>query len=186
MEHFEGFAVIDLETTGLNFSKNDKIIQIAIIHLTPDGEYEREWVTYVNPKRKMSATHIHGLTYKDVKNSPTFNEIADTVLEKIKNRIIVAHNYKFDGNFLATEFEKTGKPFNAEKHPHFCTRENAIHFLPNILNHTLKASMKEYGITFTGEHHDALNDAKAAAELFKNFLNDNKQQVYKLLNMDNS
>lgn len=181
MKKFDGFAVIDLETTGLEYHKGDKIIQIAVVHLNIKGEVEKEWATYVNPNRKIAAQHIHNIEESDVAGKPDFKSLAPEILELFNNRVIVAHNYKFDGFFLEGEFAAAGIVFDAEKIPHFCTKDNAIHFLPNILNHTLSACMKEYDIKFTGTHHEALNDAIAAANIFQHYLNGNKKQVMRLI-----
>jgi DNA polymerase III subunit epsilon len=184
MKKNQGFAVIDLETTGLDYHKGDKIIQIAVVHLNSKGEKENEWVTYVNPNRKLAAQHIHNIEESDVAGQPDFKTLAPKIMELFENRVIVAHNYKFDGFFLEREFAEAGIKFDAEKTLHFCTKDTAIHFLPNILNHTLSACMKEYGIEFTGTHHEALNDAVAAANIFQNYLNGNKKQVMRLINFD--
>jgi DNA polymerase III subunit epsilon len=182
MKTFDGFAVIDLETTGLHYDKGDKIIQIAIVQLTLDGKIDSQWSTYVNPNRKITAQHIHHIEDSDVKDKADFGRIAEELLERFHNKVIVAHNYKFDGYFLEKEFKEAGYKFNAEETPHFCTKDSAIHFLPNILNHTLSACMKEYGIKFTGTHHEALNDAIAATHIFQEYLKTNTNQVLRIIN----
>lgn len=179
MTQFKSFAVIDLETTGLNYHEGDRIVQIAIVELSFTGKILSSWSTYINPERNMSSTHIHGLTNEDVQGSPTFKEIAHILKEKIHNKILVAHNYEFDGLFLEKQFKEAGEPFSAEKYPHFCTKENAIWFLANIISHTLASCMKEYGIEFTGKHHDALNDATAAANILQKYLEYNKDNVFR-------
>lgn len=186
MKKHQGFAVIDLETTGLDYNQDDKIIQMAVVHLNSKGEMEKEWVTYINPNRKIAARHIHNIEESDVAGQPDFKTLAPKIMELFEKRIIVAHNYKFDGFFLEREFSESGIKFDAENTPHFCTKDNAIHFLPNILNHTLSACMKEYNIEFTGTHHEALNDAVAAANIFQNYLNGNRKQVMRLINFDES
>jgi DNA polymerase III epsilon subunit family exonuclease len=178
MEHFKSFAVIDLETTGLDYDK-DRIVQIALVEVTFKGKIVSSWSSYVNPERPMSSTHIHGLTDEDVKNSPTFKELLPTLKEKLADKILVAHNYEFDGMFLENQMKAVGDSFNASEYPHFCTKENAILFLANILSHTLKSCMKEYNIKFTGTHHDALNDATAAANILQKYLEYNKDNVFK-------
>jgi DNA polymerase III epsilon subunit family exonuclease len=178
MEQFKSFAVIDLETTGLDYDK-DRIVQIAIVEVSFKGKIISSWSSYVNPERTMSSTHIHGLTDDDVKDAPTFKELLPMLKEKLENRILVAHNYEFDGMFLENQMKTEGELFNASEHPHFCTKENAILFLANILSHTLTSCMKEYNIEFTGTHHDALNDATAAANLLQKYLESNKDNVFR-------
>jgi len=69
-------AFIDLETTGINVSA-DRIVEISVLKLNPNGK--EEWLTTrINPEipipQKSSA--IHGITDKDIADSPTFKEIA--------------------------------------------------------------------------------------------------------------
>ena len=68
--------VFDLETTGLDLVK-DKIIQISYIKVYPDGNEERE-NKFVNPERPIPAevAQLTGITDDDVKDAPTFKDIA--------------------------------------------------------------------------------------------------------------
>src|SRR4051812_17678904 len=57
-----GFAVIDLETTGLFPEKHDRIVEIGIVHVSPSGDITGQWSTVVNPRRDMGPQTIHGIT----------------------------------------------------------------------------------------------------------------------------
>jgi DNA polymerase-3 subunit epsilon len=70
----------DVETTGLNIGK-DKIIELALLKVNPDGsEEERVW--RINPEIPISkeAETVHGISEADLKNEPVFAEIADDIL----------------------------------------------------------------------------------------------------------
>jgi DNA polymerase III epsilon subunit-like protein len=54
-----GFAVLDFETTGLFPGGHDRMIEVAIVHVTPDGEIEGHWDTLVNPGRDLGKQAIH-------------------------------------------------------------------------------------------------------------------------------
>ena len=55
-------AVVDVETTGLFPSRHDRIIEIGIVVIRPDGDVSVEFESLVNPKRDIGPTSVHGLT----------------------------------------------------------------------------------------------------------------------------
>lgn len=179
MKNFKGFAVVDLETTGLEFNKGDKIIQVAFVLTDIKGNIESKWSSYVNPERRVSSTNIHSITDKMVTNEPTFDEIAPKILDILKDRVLVAHRYEFDGSFLEFEFQQIGLNFQTEHQPHFCTKINAILWLPQIINHTLSNCARAYKIDFNGNPHDATADAEVTAKLLQKYLQENPNNVYK-------
>ena len=66
-----GFAVVDLETTGVYPSK-DRIIEVAVVHLDVSGQLIGEFSTLIDPHRDVGPTHIHGITAADVMGAPGF------------------------------------------------------------------------------------------------------------------
>jgi len=157
-------AVIDVETTGLNPFRNDRIVEIAAVIINPSLQIVREFVSLVNPERDVGPTRIHGLTSEEVNHAPTFCEVAGYLLEFLNGTVaIAAHNIRFDSQFLESELCKIGlvypKPYS------ICTMRLAG-------GGTLKKNCQDYGIPFLGSHHSALNDAKAAANLLALLLPD--------------
>ncbi|GII59244.1 hypothetical protein Pth03_76330 [Planotetraspora thailandica] len=67
-----GYAVIDVETTGLRPFWHDRVVEVGIVHLDPAGE----WTTLVDPERDLGPQHIYGITAADIRHAPTFGEIA--------------------------------------------------------------------------------------------------------------
>ncbi|MER7279785.1 exonuclease domain-containing protein [Dactylosporangium sp. NPDC000244] len=102
------YAVIDLETTGLHTSRHDRVVEIAIVHVGPRGDIEREWCTLVNPERDLGPQHIHGITAAEARVAPRFAQLAGAVAGRLRGRVPVAHNWAFDGQFLAAEFARMG------------------------------------------------------------------------------
>jgi DNA polymerase-3 subunit epsilon len=103
--------VLDTETTGLKFSENHRIIEIAaleIIDFLPTG---KKFHKYVNPQRDVpeSSVNIHGITEKFLEDKPLFKEIADEFLEFVGLDNIIAHNAPFDIGFLNFELEKCSR-----------------------------------------------------------------------------
>lgn len=97
-----GYAVVDVETTGLKNS--DRIIEVAVVHLDDDLRIEGEWATLINPRRDVSARHVHGITATDVRDAPEFNDIGGHLAALLDSRIVVAHNAPFDMRMLHNEF----------------------------------------------------------------------------------
>ena len=76
-----GYAVVDLETTGLRPSWHDRIVEIGIVLLDPDGEQEVTWETLVNPQRDLGPQEVHGIAAADVLAAPTFADVAGPVAD---------------------------------------------------------------------------------------------------------
>ncbi len=100
------FAFLDVETTGLDPHSGDKICEIAVIK-TLDGQVLDEFVTIVNPGRNIPerAVSIHGITEAMVKSAPLFRDIASDLLNFLNETVIVAHNARFDLEFLRSELK---------------------------------------------------------------------------------
>lgn len=106
-----GFAVLDLETTGLAASRNDRVIEVGVVHLDQDFRIVKCLETLIDPQRDIGPTRIHGITAREVYGAPTFDEIAPAVTAALDGRVIVGHNIAFDLRFLAAEFGRAGHPF---------------------------------------------------------------------------
>jgi DNA polymerase-3 subunit epsilon len=105
-----GFAVIDLETTGLYPNSGDRIVEIGIVGLDAWLRPQGEWSTLVNPHRDVGPTSIHGITAGEVRDAPTFEEVAGDVAGCVGDRMIVGHNVRFDLSFMAAEYKRAGFP----------------------------------------------------------------------------
>ncbi len=99
----------DLETTGVDNAK-DRIIEMAFIKLNPDGTRDR-YVRRINPGMPIPAgsTAIHGIKDEDVKDEPTFKDIAHELHNWMKNCDLGGYSSnKFDIPVLAEEFLRVG------------------------------------------------------------------------------
>lgn len=103
-----GFAIIDVETTGLFPDGHDRVIELAIVHADEDGRIVDRWETLVNPGRDLGLQQKHGIRAADVLDAPAFGDIAREVAELIAGRVPVAHNASFDSRFLFAELERAG------------------------------------------------------------------------------
>lgn len=89
----KGFAVFDLETTGLKTSEC-RIVEVALVCVSPDGRIMEVWESLVNPGEKIAerATEVHQIRNQDVAGAPTFEEISSLFAAKIDGHVLVAHN----------------------------------------------------------------------------------------------
>lgn len=109
-------CIFDLETTGLNISK-DKIVEICILKVNPDASREsKTWL--VNPEMPIPphVSEVHGIYDKDVKDAPTFKEIAPKIMEMIAGSDLGGFNSnRFDVPVLAEEMLRAGVDFDLNK-----------------------------------------------------------------------
>jgi DNA polymerase III subunit epsilon len=155
------YAVVDLETTGLRPSWHDRVVEVAVVHVDGQGNREREWCSLVNPERDMGPQAIHGITAAEARRAPTFAQLAYTIVDLLKGRVVVAHNWRFDAQFPRYEYDRLGFSVPISFDRGLCTMTLADKFLPTA-GRSLLDCCHVAGI----EHdyaHFALHDARAPA-----------------------
>jgi DNA polymerase-3 subunit epsilon len=164
MINTSGYAIVDVETTGLFPGGSDRIVEIAVIRLNNDGQVIDEYTSLVNPQRDVGPTHIHGITSADILSAPTFVEIVGDVIERIRGTAFVAHNASFDRRFLSFELGR----LNCElpNLPYLCTMQLSKKADPRVPGRRLDVLCNYFGIPLKNAHR-ALTDAEATTELFK-------------------
>jgi DNA polymerase-3 subunit epsilon len=154
MKHF---AVIDVETTGLNPYRHDRIVEITALLVSEDGAVVDEFTSLVNPERDVGPTHIHGLSASDVLQAPLFSEVATPLLELLRPAVaLVGHNARFDLSFLNLEFRRLGIDLPE------CEVVDTMHLSGGG---TLASCCACHGIEIEGGAHSAAHDAMATAKL---------------------
>ena len=109
-------VIFDLETTGLDLVK-DRVIQISYIKVYPDGREERG-NELINPERPIEPviTQLTGISDADVKDKPTFKQLAQTLADKFIGSDFAGFNSNhFDIPLLAEEFLRAGIDFDFSK-----------------------------------------------------------------------
>ena len=109
-------VVFDLETTGLDMVK-DRVIQLSFIKVFPDGKEERGDYL-INPECVIQPiiTQLTGISNEDVKDKPTFKQLAKTLEEKFTGCDFAGFNSNyFDIPMLAEEFLRAGVNFDFSK-----------------------------------------------------------------------
>ena len=166
-----GFAALDVETTGLS-PRTDRVVEIAVIQLSHDLSPCGEFATLVKPGRDIGATHIHGISARDVVGAPRFEQIAPTILDVLHGRVVVAHNAQFDLRFLDSEFARMG--FTLPEPTVMCTMQLAPRYLRGLPARSLAACCASAGIALDGAHSAAV-DARAVAGLMAHYARVNRQ-----------
>lgn len=152
----------DLETTGINIV-TDRIVEISILKIFVDGHEETK--TYrVNPEMPIppKTTEIHGISDEDVKDSPTFKEIARTLANFMEKCDIGGFNSnKFDIPLLAEEFLRAGIEIDFT-HRKFVDVQTIFH---KMEKRTLEAAYRFYCDKTLENAHSADADTKATYEV---------------------
>ncbi len=155
------YAVVDLETTG-GIPHRDKITEIAII-LYDGKEIIEEYQSLINPERSIpyTITRITGIDNEMVADAPKFYEVAKQVIELTEGAIFVAHNVRFDYQFLRAEFKSLGYTFTRRN---LCTVRLSRKAFPQLKSYSLGNLIRYFKITVKHRHR-AYDDAWATTIL---------------------
>ena len=156
------FVVFDIETTGFSPVSN-RIIEIGAVKVV-NGEIADKFSTFVNPQVPIPY-HIEKLTGINdsmVMDAPVIEEVLPQFMEFCKDAVMVAHNASFDMSFIKENVmrQQLNKTFTYAD-----TLGIARVLFPNQAKHTLDAVCKTMGISLEN-HHRAVDDAGATAEIF--------------------
>ncbi len=162
------FAVVDVETTGSRAGGTDKITEIAVVVLH-GGTIEVVLDTLVNPERPIPSvvTSITGITQRDVRNKPVFDEIADDVMGALAGRVFVAHNMQFDWSFLSRSIRRSRDVILDG--PQLCTVRLSKKLIPGLKSRSLDSVSTYFGIEIENRHR-AGPDAIATAKVLRRLL----------------
>lgn len=157
-------VVFDLETTGINVTQ-DRIIEISYIKVWPDGKEESKSMR-INPGRHIpeQSTQIHGITDEDVKDCPSFKEVAADLARTFENCDFAGFNSNhFDVPMLMEEMLRAGLEFDISKDK-LVDVQNIFH---KMEQRTLIAAYKFYCKKDLINAHSSLADATATYEVLK-------------------
>ena len=166
-------AIIDFETTGIS-AGSDRVVEASVVRIDPGQPPRLAFDTLVNPCRRVSATEIHGITDSDVKDAPTFSEIAGDMLESLEGCVLAAYNVYFDIKFLNFELANAGIQHDA---PYFCL----MYMRPMLglgKRCKLQVACDAHGVSYNSTHV-AADDALASGNLMKVYLNELRQKSVK-------
>ena len=159
------YTVFDTETTGLNPSDGDEIIQIGATRIV-NGKLLRgeRFEQLIDPQRPLAAASIaiHGIQQQALVGQPTIAEVLPVFHAFARDTVLVAHNAAFDMRFLQLKEAATGLRFDQ---PVLDTLLLSAWLHPNQASHRLEAIAERVGVTVTGRH-TAMGDALVTAEVF--------------------
>ncbi len=161
------FVLLDIESTGLDFQRGDRICEIALMRWQ-HGTVQHTWETLVNPGRPVSpgAYAVNRIDAESLKRAPTFAQVCDQMLVFIEGTVLVAHNAPFDIASLDAELVPLGRP--ALANPLVDTLQLARGFL-NRDRYNLGALADLVGVVRPS--HRAMSDVVALREVFAYLLN---------------
>ena len=154
----------DLETTGVDTS-HDRIVEISMIKIMPDGE-EIVKTRRLNPGMHIpeEATAVHGITDEDVKDCPSFAQVARSLAQFVQGCDFGGFNSnRFDLPVLVEEFLRAGVDVDFKKRK-FIDVQNIFH---KMEQRTLVAAYKFYCDKNLEEAHSAEADTLATYEVLK-------------------
>ena len=154
----------DLETTGLDIAK-DRIVELCYIRVEPNGNEEARSMR-INPEMHIPevASSVHGITDDDVKDCPTFADVAPQLAATFEGCDLAGFNSnRFDLPLLAEEFMKAGVNIDLS-HVQAIDVQNIYHKLEK---RTLAAAYKFYCGRALENAHSALADTQATYEVLQ-------------------
>ena len=152
----------DLETTGTNVTR-DRIVEFSYIKVNPDGTEESK-SRRINPEMPIppESTAVHHITDEDVKDEPTFRQLAKSLSKIFDGCDIAGYNSnKFDVPLLIEEFNRAGIPFETEGR-RFVDVQNIFH---KMEQRTLVAAYRFYCGKNLEDAHSAQADTRATYEV---------------------
>ncbi|GHU01366.1 DNA polymerase III subunit epsilon [Alphaproteobacteria bacterium] len=175
--------VLDTETTGFEWSKGDRIVEIGCIELEDKRSTGRTYHCYINPERPMAeeAQKIHGLSDEFLADKPPFAGVASEFLSFIgEESLVVAHNADFDIPFLNFELAKAGWPEIAESRV-IDTLRMARRKYPGARNN-LDALCSRFKIDRSRRTlHGALLDAELLVEVYQHLTGEKDKDIFAVL-----
>ncbi|NLI89202.1 MAG: PolC-type DNA polymerase III [Epulopiscium sp.] len=160
------FIVFDIETTGLRPGQ-DRITEIGAVKIDK-GQIVDEFQSLVDPEIPIPAkiTKLTGITDDMVRGAPTIDTVLPEFLDFIGDSCLVAHNSGFDMGFIRYFADKIGITISNSV---IDTLGLSRSLLPHLRRHRLNIIAEDLGVILEN-HHRAVDDARATAEIFQIFI----------------
>lgn len=163
------YTVFDTETTGLDPSQGDEILQIGAARIV-NGKllHQERFEQLVDPQRVIPAASIpiHGIRSAMVAGQPTIDQVLPAFHAFAQDTVLVAHNAAFDMRFLQLKEQQTGVVFDQ---PVLDTLLLSAVIHPRQASHRLEAIAERFNVPLTGRH-TAMGDALMTAQIFLKLL----------------
>jgi DNA polymerase-3 subunit epsilon len=162
------FAVVDVETTGVRAAWGDRITEIAVA-VVHGGRREIVFDSLVNPERPIprAICAITNITNEMVRHAPRFSDLAEALVGVLAGRVFVAHNARFDWNFISAELRRSQAL--TLKGSRLCTVRLARRLVRGVRSCGLDNLCRFFGFHNRARHR-AGGDALVTAELLSRLL----------------
>ncbi|MGZ7443377.1 3'-5' exonuclease [Paenibacillus sp. TH7-28] len=163
------FTAIDFETAN---TSRASACSLGLVQVR-NGVVTREHTWLIDPLQPFDRMNIaiHGITPSMVEGQPTFAELWPTVEPLLQGEIVVAHNAVFDISVLRHCLDAGELPY--PDFQYLCTYRIGKTMLRELPSHKLNVISEHFGISFN--HHDALDDARAAAYVLLKLMEQQQQ-----------
>ena len=163
-------VILDTETTGLEPKEGHRIIEIGCVEIINRKKTEKNFHQYLNPEREIEdgAFDIHGLSNEFLADKPLFSDVAQELIDFIRDSEVIIHNAPFDIAFIDVELKRLGKQWG--KMENYCrvldTLPMARDLHPGQKN-SLDALCSRYEVDNSQrELHGALLDAQILLDVY--------------------
>ena len=160
------FVVLDVETTGF-YPEKDRICEISMAALK-NLEVVNSFTSLVNPGVEIpySVFKVHGIDNDMVARSPSFEEIANIVMDFISESVLVGHNIEFDFGFLKEEMQRAGYNIGDFLLIDTVVLSRKLYSIGNYKLQTVAKHLNIYSDTF----HRAEKDVEVTVKIFQNII----------------
>ncbi|USS89915.1 helicase C-terminal domain-containing protein [Fructilactobacillus cliffordii] len=163
MDSNSKYAVVDMETTGTDLRRDDRIIQFSV-SFVQNGKISSTFSTYVNDGVAIprEITELTGIDQTTIKTAPSFDQLAPQIYQMLRGTVFVAHNVNFDFPFLNHHLERVGFPSLEIEAIDTVTLSQI--FFPTLTSYRLSDLSAHFQIQHQHPHSSA-SDADATAQL---------------------
>lgn len=166
------FVIVDVESTHGD-PMQGSIIEVAVI--VHDGLLELDrWNTLVHVRTEIPPfiKRLTGINSRMLENAPSFVQVAHSLRGSTADRIMVAHNVRFDMTALQHELARTGLSYSPAT---LCTERLSRQLIPNLTHYNLGSLCRHLGIA-RGHEHRAAHDAQATLALLLRLIEDHGRE----------
>jgi DNA polymerase-3 subunit epsilon len=160
------YALVDVETTGIGLGQG-RILQVAVAHVNAHGVTEHTWSRVINPGCDPGPVEIHGFTRQHVARQPPSFSVMRELAGLVKDRVLVAHNAKFDWQFLAAESRRANHKLPVTRR--LCTIDLTRQLDLPVSRLALDAVASYFGVA-RARAPDAIDDMRVMSEVLLQLL----------------
>jgi len=163
-------VVLDTETTGLEVSQDHRIIEIGCVEVRNRRRTGAELHHFLNPERDIEdgAFDVHGIRREDLEHKPRFADIAQELIEFVRDSEVIIHNSKFDEGFIDAELARLGPTWGRLRD--YCEIVDSLKLARQLhpgQKNSLDALCNRYQIDNSArELHGALLDARILLDVY--------------------